>query len=280
MNFCIPRIERAELSEEEDGPRFHGVELAMRSFGGARASRVMHAGDQSIDTHKHDWVCITIPLIGGGIEAFEGGEVRIDGPCAILHPAGSCHGDEIGPLGLETFSIQFDPGWLGRGPGLKSGRSSAWVGGDAAACARRLAAAWNDPGRPESELKDATAEFVRRASASAPAPVPTPAWIERVREETSGVQNLSTAELARTVGLHPVWVARSYRRAMGEGLADARRRHRVAAATQLLRRSDELLADVAAASGFCDQSHMNRNFLEVLGRTPLQVRKERRLFAA
>ncbi|HEX8573575.1 MAG TPA: AraC family transcriptional regulator [Allosphingosinicella sp.] len=266
------------MSGEEEGRRYHGVEVAVRTLGGAKASRVMHPGNQKIDTHKHDWACITIALVGSGREVFEGGEARLDGPCAILHPAGSYHGDEIGPSGLETFSIQFDPEWLGGGPGLKSGRSSAWTGAGAAAVARRLAAAWNEPGRPESALKEATVEFVRRASGLAPAA--TPAWIERIREETGGIPTLSTAELARRVGLHPVWVARSYRRAMGEGLADARRRHRVAAAAQLLRRSDKRLAEVAAASGFCDQSHMNRNFLEVLGRTPLQVREERRLFAA
>jgi len=262
------------VSREEKGTRFHGVELAVRSFGGARAGRVLHAGNQKIGIHKHDWACITIPVIGGGLEVFEGGEVRMDGRCAILHPAGSWHGDDIGPFGLETFSIQFDPEWLGKRAGLKSGRSSAWAGGGAGAIARRLAAAWNEPGRPESELKDATAEFVR--SASALTPVAAPAWIERIREEEGGIQNLGTAELARRVGLHPAWVARSYRRAMGEGLAEARRRHRVAAAAQRLRRSDEPLADVAAAAGFCDQSHMNRNFMEVLGRTPLQVREELR----
>lgn len=262
------------MGKEENGTRYHGVELAVRTFGGARAGRVLHAGNQKIGTHKHDWVCITIPVIGGGLEKFEGGEARMDGPSAILHPAGSSHGDDIGPFGLETFSIQFDPAWLGSGLDLKSGRSSAWVGGGVAAIARRLAAAWNDPGRPECELKDSTAEFVRRACALTP--VVTPAWIERIREETRGIQHFSTAELARTLGLHPVWVARSYRRATGEGLADARRRHRVTAAAQLLRRSDERLADVATAAGFCDQSHMNRNFVEVLGRTPLQVREERR----
>jgi transcriptional regulator GlxA family with amidase domain len=64
---------------------------------------------------------------------------------------------------------------------------------------------------------------------------------------------------------------------MGEGLGDMRRRRRVAAAVGRLRYGDEPLCDVAVAAGFCDQSHMNRNFAEVLGRTPLQVRQERRL---
>lgn len=266
------------MGEKESGTRFHGVELTLRGFGGARAGRVLHAGNQKIATHKHDWACVTVPVIGGGLETFEGGEARIDGPCAILHPAGSWHGDEIGAFGLETFSIQFDPDWLDGGPCLRSGRSSAWVGGAAAAAARRLAAAWSDPARTESSLRDATAEFARSASSAVRPAIP--AWIERIREETGGIEHFDTAELARRAGLHPIWIARSYRRAMGEGLAEARRRHRVAAAAQLLRRSDERLAAIAAASGFCDQSHMNRNFFEVLGRTPLQVRDEGRLFAA
>jgi len=50
----------------------------------------------------------------------------------------------------------------------------------------------------------------------------------------------------------------------------------------LERAVNELQADVrikpVGCSGFCDQSHMNRCFAAVLGRTPLQVRRERQLF--
>ncbi len=48
---------------------------------------------------------------------------------------------------------------------------------------------------------------------------------------------------------------------------------------RLLREDASTLADVAAASGFCDQSHMNRAFRAVLGRTPVQVRGEAALLA-
>ena len=34
-------------------------------------------------------------------------------------------------------------------------------------------------------------------------------------------------------------------------------------------------AQVAAAAGFCDQSHMHRAFRGLVGRTPLEVRIER-----
>jgi len=61
----------------------------------------------------------------------------------------------------------------------------------------------------------------------------------------------------------------------GDGLG----RRRVEQAAALLRRSDRKLVDIALASGFCDQSHMNRCFRAVLGRTPVAVRMEGREIA-
>ncbi len=264
--------------EEEPGIRFHGVELEVRRFGGAKAVRVLHAAGQTIDAHQHDWACVTLPIIGGAQEYFDGGEARLEGPSAILHPAGSYHGDAIGASGLETFSIQFDPAWLPDGPDLRGGRSRACDGGRTALVATRLARAWRNPALGETQLKAATLDFIRLAFGASPAR--RPAWLERVREETASSEAVETADLAQLLGLHPAWLARSYRQAMGEGIGDMRRRRRVEAAVVRLRHGDASLAEVAAAAGFCDQSHMNRNFLEVLGRTPLQVRQERHLFHA
>jgi AraC family transcriptional regulator len=57
------------------------------------------------------------------------------------------------------------------------------------------------------------------------------------------------------------------------------RRKRVQLAVDRLRGSDCGLAEIAATAGFCDQSHMNRGFQAVLGRTPMQVRAERKLLS-
>lgn len=108
---------------------FHGVDMAVRTFSGAGAVRVSHGANQAIRCHKHDWASLTIPLIGACREVFDGGEVFLEGASAVLHPPGRCHGDEVGPDGLETFSIQFDPSWLEPGSYLKLDRSSAFVGG-------------------------------------------------------------------------------------------------------------------------------------------------------
>ena len=65
-----------------------------------------------------------------------------------------------------------------------------------------------------------------------------------------------------------------YRAARGEGMHQPLRRRRVEDAVRLIRSSGAGLADVAVDAGFCDQSHMNRAFQAVLGRTPGEVRAE------
>ena len=63
-------------------------------------------------------------------------------------------------------------------------------------------------------------------------------------------------------------------------MAESARRRRVERAVQMLRGGGEPLAAIATEAGFCDQSHMNRCFNTVLGRTPLDVRREAGLLAA
>ena len=91
----------------------------------------------------------------------------------------------------------------------------------------------------------------------------------------SADEPIPTREIARRLDLHPAWLARAYRHFRGEGLGETARRHRVEQATALLRRTDLPLAEIAHDAGFCDQSHMNRCFAAVLGRTPAIVRTER-----
>jgi transcriptional regulator GlxA family with amidase domain len=43
----------------------------------------------------------------------------------------------------------------------------------------------------------------------------------------------------------------------------------------MLRSTDHPIAEIAFASGFCDQSHLTRVLGQLTGRTPAQVRAER-----
>jgi len=257
------------------GPaRFHGLEIELHNFDGARALQVVHPGAQQIEEHQHDRAYIGIYTTGRYLERFDGGELEMAGPCAVLHPPGRPHADQVADCGLETLTIEFDPAWLKPfGFGKKLDCSVAWSGGGAALAAVSLAAVLKDRRASEKELGSATAAFLHRAfAAQVLAP---PAWLDKARAAVSGERPISTRQLARHLDLNAAWLARAYRHYNGEGLAQTARRHRVEAASLLLRRTDLELADVALLAGFCDQSHMNRCFSAVLGRTPTRVRRER-----
>ena len=246
---------------------------------GWASHRVVHPSEQDIGEHRHDEAYIGLYTVGHYRECYDGGEADLRGPSAVLHPPGRPHADVVHGAGLETLTIEFDPAWLRlRGAGVRLDRSLAWSGGAVGLAAKRLAARLACPMADEQAIARATSDFLTMALSAEAEPVPVPLWVRRVREWIAQEDELSTGDAARRLDLHPAYLARAYRHATGEGLADTWRRRRVEQASAMLRRTDVALAQVAAEAGFCDQSHMNRCFSAVLGRTPVSVRRERRLF--
>lgn len=234
--------------------------------------RVSHAGGHVIAEHRHDWPTLTVHVAGACMEQLDGGEVRIANPSANLLPAGHFHSDIIEPVGLETFGIVFDPAWLRIiGCDVRVDLPRSWSRGPVGHEARQLSLCWSSSTATEAELTQATKRFFETAFHSRELLAPT--WFDEALSEIEGSPNVTTLSLARRFDLHPAWLARSFRAAAGEGLQEALRRKRVELACELLAATSQSLADVAAAAHFCDQSHMNRCFYAVLGRTPAQVRE-------
>lgn len=250
---------------------YTGAVIEERRFDGARLSRIMHPPDQRIDAHAHDWPVLALYRMGDYREHGEDASVAFDGPSIVFQPAGAAHADEIGGSGLETLSIAFDPRWLETHlPDRTIWRSGGVISG----AITRLAQTWIE-GQAE-RVRNETAAFLTALIASPAAPS-RPAWAEHADHAIES--EASTAHLARKLDLHPAWLARAYRAWRGEGIAETQRRKRVEHAVLRLRTTAAPLADVALACGFCDQSHMNRAFRVVLGRTPLEVRREAALLA-
>ena len=251
---------------------YTGATVELRQTSGAALSRIMHPPGQRIEPHRHDWPVLAIYRLGGYREETDGASNVFDGPSVVFHPAGADHADEVGNAGLETVSMSFDAGWLEpEARALLPDRSWSRAGGAAALAARKLASVWLRPRTTEDDLRAATSRFFLEALA---APQPRrPTWLAEVE---------ASIEDRRAVApdLHPAWLARAYRAWRGEGIAETARRRRVERAVQMLRVSSDPLAAIAAGAGFCDQSHMNRCFNAVLGRTPLDVRREASLLAA
>jgi len=101
-----------------------------------------------------------------------------------------------------------------------------------------------------------------------------PPWLERAREQLHDEwrRTPDLAELANTAGVHPVYLARAFRRRYGCSPGEYLRRCRMERAISLLHDRRIALAEIAATCGFVDQSHFTHAFRRQHRCTPAQYR--------
>jgi AraC family transcriptional regulator len=101
-----------------------------------------------------------------------------------------------------------------------------------------------------------------------------PRWLEQAREllHERFAETPSLAAVAATVAVHPVHLAREFRRWYGSTPGDYVRRLRIESACREIPRSDASLGEIAVAAGFYDQSHFCKTFKRFTGLTPAQFR--------
>jgi AraC-like DNA-binding protein len=217
---------------------------------------------------------VSLYVIGSYLNETEIGEQFIAGPSTVFYRPGAAHRNTIAADGFEQIEIEFDPAWLGRSflPAIPVKR---WVGGHTRAVRQCLLDACG-PEATELHLHAALRRFLATAEAE-PAGEP-PGWIGTVVRRLRNDTTLRVRELAQGVDRHPSWIGSAYRRATGEGLQETAARLRVERAAHLLRETEQPFTRVACEAGFCDQSHMNRTFRRLLGRSPTDVREDRLSF--
>jgi AraC family transcriptional regulator len=255
-------------------PPLRAIERDIVRFSGARASRIGDAGSAVVGAHSHDWPILSIYVLGEHEKRHERGSDVVSGPAATLHLAGAPHANVVGASGFEQIDIEFDPAWLGLRLPAGASPVSCWQGGLVGAQSARLLRAWLGANPCEAELRRSTAAFLARALAADERPLP--AWVGAAAARLRSTESPTTPDLVRMTGLSPAWLLQAYRAAYGEGVAETRLRGRVERALMLARDTDQRLCEIAAAVGFCDQSHMTRAFQRVLHRTPAEVRAEYR----
>lgn len=246
----------------------------LRSFSGASVKRVIDRSQAQVPEHAHDWPVLSLFVIGSYLNETELGERFISSPSAVYYGAGAAHRNTIAAVGFEQIEIEFDPTWLGLRL-LPTVPVMRWIGGRTGAEARRLIRTCEGESS-ESRLRAALQRFLQNANLQ---PSHESAdWVGAIARRLGDDTTLRINDLARELGRHPSWMGSAYRRATGEGMQETAARFRVERATCLLRETDQPYASIAFEAGFCDQSHMNRTFRRVLGRSPAVVRQDRRGF--
>jgi len=106
-----------------------------------------------------------------------------------------------------------------------------------------------------------------------------PSWLDEadamVRERFA--EKIRLSDVAIAVGVHPVHLARSYRRRFGTSVGERVRALRLESAREQLA-SGAAVAAAAASAGFADQSHFTKAFRRAHGIGPAEYR--RRMFRA
>ena len=98
----------------------------------------------------------------------------------------------------------------------------------------------------------------------------TPRWLGQAHElvKSRYLEHLTLSDIAGSVGVHPVTLAREFRRHYDCTVGDLLRRERINFSCRELLKPEESIAGVAVSAGFYDQSHFAKVFKRLIGMTP------------
>jgi AraC family transcriptional regulator len=255
-----------------------GEPLRWRRVPGLVLGEVEYAAGQRIE-EEHARARFML-VVRGGVLATGGGRGSDGASALFFQAAGEPQSFNAGGEGATCLILEMDDTWLARArqqaPVLA--RSAGFRGGLLVHLAHRLHGEFrlrDEVSRLaiESLALGVLAEASRRAARSSSEPVP--AWLVRARAfvDRHFAERLLLATVAAMVGVHPVHLARSFRRAYDTTFSTYVRDLRLEFARQQLVSSPASLSEIATASGFYDQSHFCRLFKRSTGLSPQEYRR-------
>jgi AraC family transcriptional regulator len=222
--------------------------------------------------HAHAETTVTLVVSGSLRETVGRTEEVARALSIVVKPGDTEHADEFGAHGAHTVQMSLttkDAAELREWE--PSARSWRWThAGPAVPAFLRVLALLrtqpHDDGVIEQGLTSVLASLREVPDDSHREP---PRWLGSVREEIDDVgSTIRVRDLAARAGVHPVYLARQFRRFFGCSVVSYLQRARVARAADVIARSFAPLSMVAFQTGFADQSHLTRSFKAGTGFTP------------
>jgi AraC family transcriptional regulator len=257
----------------------HGDILRWRRVGDLVLAEVSYAPGQRIPRHIHIHARFVL-VLKGTITELRGDATETYGPSTLLFRcAHEPHAYLVSKSGASCLIVDADESWVARArqhaPLLV--QSAAFRGGFVLHLAHRLYGEFrlrDEVSRLAIEsialgvLAEASRSVVRHSERSAPE------WLARARAlvDRHFAEPLPLACVARHVGVHPVHLARTFRRVYQTTFGAYVRQMRIEFARAEIAASDVSLGGIALAAGFCDQSHFSRCFKRYTGLTPAEYR--------
>jgi AraC family transcriptional regulator len=215
---------------------------------------LQYAAGNVLHPHRHDDPYISVLVHGSYTELCAASPRRCRAGTVIAHRADEEHADYFSSdaVCINIYGIEAD-------------RSSGCKRAIAAALAARGPCDW----REALATVERALGAVRDDAFSLPAP---PVWLERLLRDFSWTGNVPLKAAADSARVHPAHLTRAFRKYLGTTPGAYRRQSRVDAASARLLTSSASLAQIAAETGFYDQSDFTNRFFEASGLPPGRFR--------
>jgi len=259
------------------GPR----KLRTALVSGFTLTEGIHSAGSDLPWHTHDGPTICFVLRGAFTEVSAGETLACTPATLKVTPAGERHCDRFDRGDARGLLIEADPS---RAEALRPhaailDQHAVFRGGLPAAIARRIYQEFRgmDDAAPlaiEGLLLELLATATRRNNGGG-TERGRPAWVVQARDllHADLTTRRTLGELAAAVGVHPVTLARAFRRSFGCSVGEYLRRLRIERAAAQLGGSETPLATIALTAGFADQSHFSNLFRRETGMSPSAYRR-------
>jgi AraC family transcriptional regulator len=254
---------------------FYGSTVSER-IGGLVLSIVSHERERRLPAHTHALPFLCLLLEGRYEEDAAGETVRYEPLTLVFHPARLAHSDVVYPAS-RMFTVEFGDVWTHELEKFAPSQRSLYThsGADPLWLMLRLYEALRDRTLNELSVQSLAYDLIgsfdclerREHAAAAP-------WLRKVRTllDERYASNIDLADLAGEIGIHPVHLSRTFRKALKTSVGDYVHRRRIQQACRMLHDTGMPIAGIAEDLGYVDQSHFSRVFRSITGKTPARYR--------
>lgn len=259
--------------------KYYGETLRNRTIGSFELSERVYSPGYQTPKHTHKQALFCFVMQGNYTESYGGRTRECTSSTLLFHPPGELHAEYFHEAGGRSFIVEIAPDWLShlREYLAVPTSSAGFQGGVFELLAHKLYREFTHEDSAshliiEGLMMEMLGETLR--SNTAQTFPPSPRWLQQVKEllQARFTENLTLADLAQNVGIHPVHLAQTFRKTYQCTVGEYMRKLRIEYACHELVASPKPIVDIALAAGFCDQSHFTRTFKRAVGIAPSQYR--------